>query len=110
MTPTEERELLELAAKACGFEYSCYRDGYLYGFDYVPWSTLHNSGDCFDAIEKLGPQVFIFRREKEICVYTFDRFDKPIKAGAIFDKESERLAATRLAVTRALAEIGRAMR
>lgn len=110
MTPTEERALLELAAKAYGLEYDLDGDHGLLipkgGLDQMYWLPHRNSGDCFDLsaylkldIRHIGPCVRIVSTKKR-HVFSIDE---------IVSDESERPAATRLAVTRAAAEIGRRM-
>lgn len=109
MTPAEERELLELAAKACDIPYG--RDRFICGVNvggisYPRWNPLHNSGDCFDAAAKCRAEISHLDKAVHVTI----KFPlKAMESFESFDNESERPAATRLAVTRAVAEIGRAM-
>lgn len=118
MTPTEERELLELAAKACGLKVElaenaagdlvwmrdCQNEHFGCG---VPWNPLHNSGECFDARAKRRIKIEDFANG--VRVVALDNQGDAIEKVEMFYKESDRPAATRLAVTRALAEIGKSI-
>lgn len=108
MTPTEERELLELAAKAYGYKPIRSSDdftGLLLEGVQEPWNPLHNSGDCFDLAVRL--KLDLIQADKWVTAQSYDLY--VVKSQDLAD-ESERLAATRLAITRAAAEIGRRMK
>lgn len=108
MTPTEERELLELAAKACGYDMELARRK----IANLDWNSLHNSGDCFDLAAHLKLDIIhdVDGLAGNLCVEVRDHLGKYKSAFECFSGESERPAATRLAVTRAAAEIGRRMK
>ena len=115
MTPAEERELLELAAKARGLEYEVVGDflGYLWDLKRgCRWTSLHDSGDCFDLAAHLCFSTYHMsdRHTGIRLVEVHDPFVNCIPVVEKFNFEKQRLAATRLAVTRAAAEIGRRMK
>lgn len=118
MTPTEERELLELAAQAYGLlpledgleldigpngvALMICGNGETYYFD-----SLHDSGDCFDLAAHC--KIDVLQYSDEVIAQTIVGND--VMDGRVsLEWESERPAATRLAVTRAAAEIGRRMK
>ncbi len=103
-----ERELLELAAKACGINTSrClqYADG---AFDWTEkvgrWNPLSDDGDCARMEAKLG-----------IDVYWHQQYVKAWadKTGSIpadyFDHNGDKNAARRAASVAVAAKIGRSM-
>jgi hypothetical protein len=105
-----DRELLELAAKAAGYEYWVTDgiDGLLVrGEDLLrrPWNPLHDNGDALALAVKCeiainpwaGKTVCWHERSKATTHETHDCSDDPY-------------AATRRAIVRAAAEIGKAMR
>jgi len=104
--PTTDRELLELAAKAAGYEYAKH-GGYIV-VDGIPgnWNPLTDDGDALRLAVKLRLTV------------SWDRFDDDDYATAtpphtnqgydcMVDQDPH--AATRRAIVRAAAEIGKAM-
>ncbi len=101
MTPAEERTLLELCAKAMGIELAdkpfmhCKGSGALLA-DGTLWSPLHDSGQCFEMAVALRVEIVQLPRYVK-AYHRGNRF------GEIVDFESQRLAATRLAVCRAVA-------
>ena len=113
-----DRELLELAAKAAGIEISqwsnCQAGGFIAkGSPYLDswggertkrdfWNPLTDDGDALRLAVKLGMDVKIY----DITVYvTCDVWDFRIDINAGDDP----YAATRRAIVRAAAEIGRTM-
>lgn len=105
-TPTTDRELLERAAKAAGYEYAKH-GGYIV-VDGIPgnWNPLTDDGDALRLAVKLRLTV------------SWDRFDDDDYATAtpphthqgydcMVDQDPH--AATRRAIVRAAAEIGKAM-
>ena len=109
-----DRELLELAAKAAGYQ-SCgmYEDGriYLLGIQ-TPWSPLTCDGDALRLAVKL--RITIEYSYGGIEVRASWRMNK-IFAGNVVEEigslcnGDEPNAATRRAIVRAAAEIGKAM-
>jgi hypothetical protein len=110
-----DRELLELAAKAAGFEYECTaHTGYPENdqhqirdwFDgLVDWNPLENDGDAlrlavklclFIQINTASATAWLWRGE-----YWFEKTE---------DYEKDMSATTRRAIVRAAAEIGRNMK
>lgn len=109
-----DRELLELAAKAIGRELMWTSFG-MSAFKNIAstgpaWNPLTDDGDAFRLVVKLNLNI---RYEAEpdgpTVSVDWDSHDLPVTAGAgvweYLDKDS--CAATRRAVTRAAAEIGR---
>ena len=109
MTDTD-RELLEWAAKAIGCIYSC---STLFSeqdeIDF--WNPLEDDGDALRLAIKLGLMIVVWREEK----MSYAGEEKMSYAGnedweGIFEKHQDSPAvATRLAIVRAAAAIGRRM-
>lgn len=107
MTEAEKREMLELAAMAAGLDGEWGRESYVEQWEgFIPrgwlrrWNPLANDGDALRLAVGLRLDV----------VHSLSR----VRCGVVQRKSSElvgddRLAATRLAITRAAAEIGRQM-
>ena len=101
MTDTD-RELLEWAAKAIGCIYSC---STLFSeqdeIDF--WNPLEDDGDALRLAIKLGLMIVVWREEKMSYAGNEDW-------EGIFEKHQDSPAvATRLAIVRAAAAIGRRM-
>ena len=103
-----DRELLELAAKAAGIDLK-WRDDGLPGY-YGDWrglpqwqhcNPLTDDGDALRLAVKLGMQITIVRGEKT--------FAEREQGFAFQEHDDDPCAATRRAIVRAAAEIGRAM-
>ena len=111
-----DKELLELAAKAAGYvidEHS--RNGsswaWVYPVGSIPdgdgempifkWSPINDDGDALRLAVKLKMQVKQWE-SNSIAVVVWDKH-------ATEDATKDRFAATRRAITRAAAEIGKAM-
>ena len=107
-----DRELLGLAAKAAGYEVlDWYGERYTTtdGDRLFPWNPLADDGDALRLavsqrlkIAHNPPEdqnLWVAVRDRRFVVCSFERFDD----------ESQRSAATRRAIVRAAAEIGRAM-
>jgi hypothetical protein len=94
-----DRELLELAAKAAGYELEPTTEGYpLYISMFGLWNPLEDDGDALRLAVKLNmhvgiQSVSIWRDGQEII--------------NIFDEDADPYAATRKAIVRAAAEIGK---
>lgn len=107
-----DRELLELAAKAAGI----YRDALdcewydPYGFVRPDWNPLYDDGDALRLAVKLKLSIDTNWYNSDPCWFT----DKSIAAS--FDSVEEEnhngdpYAATRRAIVRAAAEIGKGMK
>ena len=98
----EDRELLEWAAKAIGCIYSC---STLFSeqdeIDF--WNPLEDDGDALRLAIKLGLMIVVWREEKMSYAGNEDW-------EGIFEKHQDSPAvATRLAIVRAAAAIGRRM-
>ena len=93
-----DRELLELAAKACGLEEAKMR------IEFNQWNPIDGDGDALRLAVKLRLDVEYYKNEAGVEGWT---------DGYIYIKESfgnDPLAATRRAIVRAAAEIGRSMK
>ena len=117
-----DRELLEMAAKAAGIhiDKSPYNGGGLgnTGFDmlgsavldwhnYKTWNPLASDGDALRLAVKL--RLEIERSKHSECVV----YVGEVGAGQLFERSDEKtdiFAATRRAIVRAAAEIGRAIK
>lgn len=102
-----DKELLVLAAKASGIKRIEYRDevpyvsmGYLPLDDWEAWNPLVNDCDALRLAVKLRMEIYITLYEIEIHVYIVTVFQPT---------DGDVLAATRRAIVRAAAEIGKAM-
>jgi hypothetical protein len=96
-----DRELLELAAKACKLEEAKLR------IEFNQWNPLTDDGDALRLAVKLKIDVFFHAHRVEGHV-AGGRIP-PVRAIEREDYENDPLAATRRAITRAAAEIGRNM-
>jgi hypothetical protein len=104
-----DRELLELAAKAAGIDLQETEDGFEADFDDSRvWNPLADDGDALRLMVKLQFHVGLNPGNKVFCTPTYS--DKP----TVFEScerygVQDPLAATRRAIVRAAAEIGRQM-
>jgi hypothetical protein len=95
-----DRKLLELAAKAAGAEKLTKT---LYQVDGSDWNPLTDDGDALRLAVKLQLDL----RQSESMVVAEREF--PTEVGVANMKELDPLVATRRAIVRAAAEIGRGM-
>ena len=112
-----DRELLELAAKAAGIRHIEYTNGYdgkdglvlcnEYGSHTTTWSPLTNDGDALRLAVKLGMDINHYSESRETSAC---RFDGGIKHRRIEKLNNDPYAATRRAIVLAAAEIGREMK
>ena len=113
-------ELLELAAKAAEMrciEYTNDYDGSMglmqcdeHGRHTYTWNPLENDGDALRLAVKLEMQVSIgFQGRINVAVY-LDRGMNALPFNTREVKSDDPLAATRRAIVRAAAEIGRSMK
>jgi len=99
-----DRELLELAAKAAGMPHSDSQWSE-YDAEYVPWNPLDDDGDALRLA--VGLALWIFTPDiDDFKVHVRRRDDKETVAEKVLD---DPYAATRRAIVRAAAEIGRNM-
>lgn len=110
-----DRELLELAAKAVGYVIESHTSfgAWVYPSSCKPnedgewpiflWSPQHDDGDALRLAVKLEMQLRILHKENEVSVYGSPdgRVDESV--------HGDPFAATRRAIVRVAAEIGRAM-
>lgn len=101
-----DRELLELAAKAAGIETTFWNDGqepYSSGEGFIPpsnrlWNPLTDDGDALRLAVKLNINVFIYDDETSIGTI-----------GVVAKSWGSKEANTRRAIVRAAAAIGKEM-
>jgi len=106
----EERELLELAAKAAGIKIIYWNDGkepYSSGQGFILesgklWNPFTDGGDAFRLAVHLGLSIDFAEWVNTVC-YGVDEFVQEEW------KDKSSLDATRLAIVRAAAELGKAM-
>ena len=101
-----DRELLELASKACGLEEAKMR------IEFNQWNPLEDDGDALRLAVKLEMQVSIGFRRINVSFHTpsnscFFTGGEPTKIRE--ENPEDPYAATRRAIVRAAAEIGRSM-
>ena len=104
-TPTTDRELLELAAKAAGYEYAKH-GGYIV-VDGIPgnWNPLTDDGDAMRLAVKLNLGISIpVHQTIRADVVCFRDASVNAREGG-----DDPYAAARRAIVRAAAEIGKAM-
>jgi hypothetical protein len=98
-----DRELLEAAAKAAGYwaaEFNCPAN-----LPHKNWNPLTNSGDAFELAVKLRLTVNCSYDEVAICGQEFTQKEVFIERNG-----EDPLAATRRAIVRAAAELGKEMK
>lgn len=97
-----DRELLELAAKAAGIEGELTEYGVWPKGDSPVWNPLRYDGDALRLAVKLRLSVEQWKTNEAVC------YNKS-GDGVYEDYGKDALAATRRAIVRAAAEIGRSM-
>lgn len=104
-----DRELLELAAKAAGIRVNPWHEKYellLSDFDFEPWNPLTDDGDALRLAVKLELSVYAHSRMINVTHTTMPFSELEI----IEDEPLDPYAATRRAIVRAAAEIGKEMK
>jgi hypothetical protein len=119
-----DRELLELAAKAAGLEFDptvkaahglmVVRDGAVCQSDQVLWNPLTDDGDALRLAVKLGMNVLFTPEDAEVIADQHAKEDggemvAPWACESWTLKQQDPLTATRRAIVRAAAEIGKDM-
>ena len=108
-----DRELLELAAKACGYEHYRYCTAHMAlvpepeGEDVLPfsvWNPLTDDGDALRLAIELRLDISFLEGFEEITVEDYHCSHR-----AREDYKSDMAAATRRVIVRTAAEIGRSM-
>ena len=109
MQTMTDKELLELAAKAAGYDETrvCIDDWFWVlndTDDWTPWNPLADDGDALRLAVKLGFKVNVLTTRME----PFTRV-RQHEVGTIFEEEhrDDAAKATRRAIVRAAAEIGK---
>ena len=97
-----DREFLELAAKAAGYEYAKH-GGYIV-VDGIPgnWNPLTDDGDALRLVVKCNLHVCVGYGSVSACLQDDGSFHR------VEEIKDDPYAATRRAIVRAAAEIGRA--
>jgi hypothetical protein len=113
-----DRELLELAAKAAGYVRMQYLDNvpyvsaHLSADDFIAWNPLIDDGDALRLAGQLRIGIdFDHGNASDNCVYAHPVVGSyTLTMGELLDGDhnADRFAATRRAIVRAAAEIGRA--
>ena len=110
-----DHELLELAAKAAGYSVHGWINDRLYlvdpsnpaeNFDPFPWNPLTDDGDALRVAVRLNLRVM----PQDKCVYVESNPDSVLGFSSVSEIEMNGIdpyAATRRAIVRAAAEIGR---
>ena len=101
-----DRELLELAAKACGLEEAKMR------IEFNQWNPLTDDGDALRLAVKLSMNVVVKTLPHAIYVEAYNG-QAPAVVETLADvrrKDFDPYSATRRAITRAAAAIGEAMK
>lgn len=103
MDDRTDRKLLELAAKAAGYQYRPQNQVIVVGGIPSNWNPLTDDGDALRLAVKVGIRIsYDFQNDLTECVYDID--------GDFYDLtepwSEDKFAATRRAVVRAAAEIG----
>jgi hypothetical protein len=97
-----DRELLELAAKAAGYELEPTTEGYpLYISMFGLWNPLEDDGDALRLAVKLNLRIMLWGHDIPVQVYNNRTH------GADEPTGDNPYAATRRAIVRAAAEIGK---
>lgn len=108
-----DRELLEMAAKAAGLQISLVNDFFYVGTGTghaTYWNPLDDDGDALRLAAKLRISIDHNRpADHQRWVAAYDGYYLPVSSVEDEFEESERPAATRRAIVRAAAEIGKAM-
>lgn len=110
-----DRELLEMAAKAAGIPVEWDGDGFVRpvpfkGFtNYEPWNPLTADGDALRLAVKLGIEVHPDREVSEVVTAFCVHRPNLIGLNTYEEFGNDEMAATRRAIVRAAAEIGKAM-
>lgn len=107
---TTDRELLELAAKAAGKDIDPHRydpdDGFAIQHMAIFWNPLNSDGDALRLAVKLKMRIGIDSLQEEFVIVMSDDKLTPDTHEKI---NNDPYAATRRAIVRAAAEIGRWM-
>ena len=106
MTESEKKELLELAAKAAGITDVWWsEEGYGWPDPSNAWNPLKDDGDALRLAVKLNLFLDIMDDRTQACAAPYDD-----ETDAIQMHNNDPYAATRLAIVRAAAAIGRSMK
>ena len=118
-----DRELLELAAKAAGLIIVGSIPSMLHDDDWLEttengpdmfWNPLQNDGDALRLAMKLGASIHVRRVDEYSRIYSevfiCDLYGSEIYAVGRQEHDADPASATRRAIVRAAAEIGRSMK
>lgn len=109
-----DRELLELAAKAAGLKYETFCDGKPiirapYGQP-VYWNPLTDDGDALRLAVKLGLDITFGIHRCQVNVTDYDWAEDCVSVEIAENGRDDPYAATRRAIVRAAAEIGKKLK
>lgn len=110
-----EKEMLELAAKAAGYYLRHEQDGSITvwldnGPDIIQWNPLTDDGDAFRLMVRLGMEVYIDNHPDGCqCVEVESHTHKVGRFIQLLTNHDDHEAATRYAIFACAAEIGKAM-
>ena len=109
-----DKELLTLAAKAAGMFYPKWNEVHNYmmiglGSDTKEWDPLTDDGDALRLAVKLKIDMEFGYRGVDANYYDSEKEGYTIKTRELFEDFTDPYAATRRAITKAAAEIGRGM-
>lgn len=109
----DDRELLELAAKACGgkvLSRNDFGDLYQIGEKQLFWEPLDNDGDAFRLAVSLSMRIYVYGKGGDDCTCVANDELNRDCSGAIEERHcGDALAATRRAIVRAAAQVGKSM-
>jgi hypothetical protein len=106
-----DRKLLELAAKAAGYEYLWNIDSLLIKGLSGRWNPIADDGDALRLAVKCGIEIWPDREAKEVVVgFCIGKGQNMVGLNFSANFEDDEMAATRLAIVRAAAQIGDAIR
>jgi hypothetical protein len=106
----KDKELLELAAKAAGeLSYEHASEGGLYLSNGEHWNPLVDDGDALRLAVKLNISISFGFAATKINCEIYDWAEDEVKIDWKEDGRKDSYAATRRAITRAAAEIGKAL-
>lgn len=97
-----DRELLEMAAKAAGYDVMRTVSGHLV-VDFKKWNPLEDDGDAMRLAVKLSMFIAICPQDETVCV---ELIENEVTADNF---NGDPCAATRRAIVRAAAELGKSM-
>ena len=107
----EDRELLELAAKAIGLQIGGWSEGACAYFVKQPnpsflWNPLNNDGDAFRLAVNLDLDMIFYRKHVDICD---NNRSQDISRGDFASNNDSKMEAARRAIVHRASEIGKSL-